>query len=502
MSRLKAHIPAIGIFCLALLVRVIYNNTVASGYEPIYDAAIYNNLAQSLLVQHCYCYAGHNPTVFRPPLWPFMIAAVYFFMGVHSDYMRYVCSLLGSGTCVFVYFFARDLFGRRIALITGVIAAVYIGLFLWDGWLYSESLYIFCLTGFTYFLYRLQQSASLSSLRRGGDGGVEWWGRLRRPGWRKGTAWQANNRTRAAQAPQPPVHATPAPTNDGASVRGSRGRWKWLILSGIFLGLAALVRPNGSSFAGLLCLWAILVVFARLMPWRVAAGSVLAILLIALAINAPWLYRDYTVTHSIIPVSTFGQTLDGAYNDIILQPDRHGQAGMWYGPPNMLNADFHTYTMVNEQEDTAQALNWMRTHLSDMPYVLGVHLRNMWTPYIYSHGLPIEEFPHRLSSAIIWAMIPAMSIPIFLLAATGLLLTWKRKRKDLLVVYLVIALTIAENVIFYGMPRFRAPIEPLLVLLAGGALWWLLEARRRHPADARLATSIPAEESAEKVTSS
>ncbi len=442
MRHIKASIPAIGIFCLALLVRIIYNNTVASGYVPIYDAAVYNNLARSLLVQHCYCYAGHNPTVFRPPLWPFMIAAVYFFAGVHSDSIRYLCCVLGSGTCVFVYFLARDLFGRRIALITGVIAAVYIGLFLWDGWLYTESLYTFCLTGFTFFLYRLQHSDLAGKVGEG-----------KRPRGRR-----------------------------LASSLSSLSRWKWLIWSGIFLGLAALARPNGSTFAGLLCLWAILVVFARLMPWRAAAGSVLASILIALAINVPWLYRDYTVIHSIIPLSTFGQTLDGAYNDMIVYPDAHGQAGMWYGPPNMVNADFHTYTLVNEQEDTAQAFNWMRTHLSEMPYVLGLHLRNMWTPYIYSHGLPIEEFPHRLSSAIIRAMIPSMSIPIFLLAAIGLLLTWKRKRKDLLVVYLVIALVIAENAIFYGQPRFRAPIEPLLVLLAGGALWWLLEARHRNRA--------------------
>ena len=46
--------------------------------------------------------------------------------------------------------------------------------------------------------------------------------------------------------------------------------------------------------------------------------------------------------------------------------------------------------------------------------------------------------------------------------------------KELLVVYLVIATTIAQNIVFYGNSRFRAPIEPLLVLMAGGAIWWLI----------------------------
>ncbi len=74
---------------------------------------------------------------------------------------------------------------------------------------------------------------------------------------------------------------------------------------------------------------------------------------------------------------------------------------------------------------------------------------------------------------------PLMSFPVFFLAAFGLVATWKRKKNQLVVVYLVIALTIAVNVAFYGSPRYRAPIEPLLVLLVGGALWWLICERHR-----------------------
>jgi uncharacterized membrane protein len=54
-----------------------------------------------------------------------------------------------------------------------------------------------------------------------------------------------------------------------------------------------------------------------------------------------------------------------------------------------------------------------------------------------------------------------------------LLVTWSRHKKQLIIVYFAIGLTITQNLIFYGSMRFRAPIEPLLVLSAGGALWWL-----------------------------
>ncbi|HWZ18782.1 MAG TPA: hypothetical protein VNW73_08290 [Ktedonobacteraceae bacterium] len=38
---------------------------------------------------------------------------------------------------------------------------------------------------------------------------------------------------------------------------------------------------------------------------------------------------------------------------------------------------------------------------------------------------------------------------------------------------LLITLTIAQNIIYYGILRFRAPIEPMLILLDAGFIWWL-----------------------------
>ena len=425
MRRLKPYVPAISVFMLALLVRILYNVTIAADYYPKFDAAIYDILGHNILNAHCFCYTPSHPTLFRPPLWPFIIAIIYFFFGEHNAYVRVFSSFLGSGMCLLVYFFARDLFGKRIGLVTGIIAALYTGLFIWDGWLYTETLYTFCLTAFTYALYRLQQSAF---------------------------------------------------SDDAAPIkklrRLSQPRWRWMILSGIFLGLTALARPNGSLLVGLLCVWAALVIFAKLIPWRSAIQSVLVIVVIALALNAPWLYRNYSVNHSIFQVSTIGTTLVGAYNDRVAHGD-NVIAGMWLPPPGTINPDTHFYTLADEQADTGTALTWLRTHMSEVPALLGLHVAHMWAPYIYIHGLPFEEFPNRPSFWFMVVLIYIMSIPIFLLAALGLFVTWKRGKQHLLVVYLVIAMTFALNIVFYGSPRFRAPIEPLLVLLTGGALAWL-----------------------------
>ena len=97
----------------------------------------------------------------------------------------------------------------------------------------------------------------------------------------------------------------------------------------------------------------------------------------------------------------------------------------------------------------------------------------MWSSYTNDDNLPYKQYPLQLSSQVVGYMLLLMTLPVFLLAIFGLLITWSRYKKQLIFVYFAIGLTIAQNLIFYGSMRFRAPIEPLLVLLAGGALWWL-----------------------------
>jgi 4-amino-4-deoxy-L-arabinose transferase-like glycosyltransferase len=76
-------------------------------------------------------------------------------MGTENFYPRLFFCFTGAATCVIIYLFARDIFNKRVALLAGIIAIVYPGLFIYGGWLYTESLFTFCLTAFCYTLYRL-----------------------------------------------------------------------------------------------------------------------------------------------------------------------------------------------------------------------------------------------------------------------------------------------------------------------------------------------------------
>src|SRR6266566_4886632 len=370
MKRLRPYLPALGIFCLALLVRIVYNLTVARNYVAGYDSQAYEKIAVHLLQEHCFCLDPHSATAGRAPVWPGVIAIIYALSGPRNFFVRLFLCFIGSGTCALVYLWAKDIFSKRIALVAGIIAALYPGLFIYDGWLYSESLYTFLLLAFSYTLYLVQRTS----------------------------------------------------------------KRRWMIASGVLLGLLSLTRPNGLIILVLVFLLALFAARAKIISWRTAFESMALIALLALAIVSPWTARNYVVSHhQFIPVATGdGIVLLGAYNDLVLS--------------------------------------------DKTPF------KGLWTPATPEADLPMNQFPERTSSRIVAGMVEYLSIPVFILAASGLLLTW-RKWQQLMFIYLILLLSIGQCLYFYGSSRFRAPIEPMLVLLGVGAMWWITQkfADQRKP---------------------
>jgi 4-amino-4-deoxy-L-arabinose transferase-like glycosyltransferase len=429
MKRLQPYKPAAGVFVLALLVRILYNPTIARHYTLAYDANLYDMLGRHLVNNGCYCLYDHTPSVSRPPLWPFILAFIYALAGEHELFGRLFYCLLGSGTCVLIYFFSRDLFGKRIALVSGVIAAIYPCLFIYDGWLYTESLYTFLLTAFTYTLYRLQLHYTSFS------------------------KWPPAEKSWLKRAGQSLLHH------------------RWSLLCGLIAGLSALARPNGVFLLGMVILWAIVIILTKVEGWKTVLKDTTLIICIAVIIILPWTYRNYQVSHGFVLVSTgVGEVLSGAYNDIVVHGDPTIR-GLWRPTPGSKRHDDVNYTLKNESADTARALTWIRTHISELPYLLSLHFLNMWTPYTYSHGLAFEETIGTLKYHLMVDLIKISAPLVIFFALLGLLFTWKRYRHQLLTVYLLVALVILQNILFYGDMRFRAPIEPMLVLMAGGALY-------------------------------
>ncbi len=120
MKRIKPFLPAISIFCIALLVRLVYNLTVARHYYPLVDSLGYQDRAFNMLDEHCFCGNPYQVTVVRAPLWPFLIAGLSLIVGRANIFDRLFLCCADAGTCVLIYLFARDLFNKRIGLIAGL----------------------------------------------------------------------------------------------------------------------------------------------------------------------------------------------------------------------------------------------------------------------------------------------------------------------------------------------------------------------------------------------
>jgi len=142
-----------GVFALALMLGLTWVGCVElrGGRLRGPDAASYHALATSLLAgkglqKHDYTGLFRDPwrslTVrsFRPPLLPLVLAGVYGVAGQRLWVARVVMSVLSAATCVVAMRLARRAFGRRSALATGVLTALYPELVYYAGRLSTETL--------------------------------------------------------------------------------------------------------------------------------------------------------------------------------------------------------------------------------------------------------------------------------------------------------------------------------------------------------------------------
>jgi 4-amino-4-deoxy-L-arabinose transferase-like glycosyltransferase len=136
-------IPIAVILAVALLARVL--TVAATGdYAPAFDAADYNRHALSITTGDGYprslFVAGE--TAFRPPAYPYLLAAVYEASGNSYTVARLAGALLGTLVVLFVYLLGRRLFGEMTGLVAAAVAAVFPSLVFWNAALLTEPLFL------------------------------------------------------------------------------------------------------------------------------------------------------------------------------------------------------------------------------------------------------------------------------------------------------------------------------------------------------------------------
>lgn len=160
---------AIFIFGLALFIRLAYA-LAAPHIDPFLvrnpllgDAASYDRIARTLLADGTYGEFTGQPSTFWPPLFPFVLAAIYGIFGYHFVIARVFLAVLGAALPLTVFLAIHRLGEPRVARWASLATVLYPFLIYFGAWLIAESLY-FALMGLVLWLsVRLQQQLSYRS---------------------------------------------------------------------------------------------------------------------------------------------------------------------------------------------------------------------------------------------------------------------------------------------------------------------------------------------------
>ena len=232
-------------------------------------------------------------------------------------------------------------------------------------------------------------------------------------------------------------------------------------LTGAALGLAMLTRP---SF-GVLGV-AILVAWIALAGWRRGIGLTVVAGLVAALVVAPWTIRNHHVDGGFVPISVQDAALYGVFNDEAANDTHYPWA--WRPVPRGYQAILRQRTSDHEFRARLQRL--AREYIADHPssvvkafYWNGINRTfDVRTPPSAQYEVPFEGRIGWFSKLGAWCYVL-----VGLAAVAGL---WRHRRRRGLVLA-VLALFFATAVAYTGDggTRYRAPLEPLLAILAVAA---------------------------------
>jgi 4-amino-4-deoxy-L-arabinose transferase-like glycosyltransferase len=414
----------------ALGARIAFDE--ATSYRPINDAGSYLGLATQIVDNGTYSSSStkpgdggtRGPSAYFPPGYPYFLAAVDLLdghRGVRSaaSSARLVQSVLGVATVALIGLVALELFGSTVALIALALAAAYPVLLELSATLTAENL-----------LIALELGAVYAALRA----------RRARPG---------------------------------------RPFYVWVAAAGVLTGLSTLTHEN----AALLVVPLAFAVWLRRPRWSRAALAAPALLVATTVVAiAPWTIRNAVVLHHFIPVSDeTGITLVGTYN-AASAADRPVpyKWRLYYGIPAE-RARVRQSRHLTEPELDSRLRSDAFHYIGDHPFSPLVVAYNNTLRLLELHG----SFAWR-KGAIAIGLDPATAqvgvICFWVLAALALVGAFTRAARGAPRWLWAVPILFAISVVLVNVetPRFRAPVEPFLIVLAALAIAAAVARLRRN----------------------
>ena len=408
----------LGLTGLALVARVVFVLAVDRVSFGFGDPAFYHYAASALADGDGYLGLDGEPSARWPPVFPLVLAPFYALFGSDPLTGELVNAAIGAACVPVIFLLVRHIFGRRAALVAAALLALFPGQILYADLLLAETLFAFELLVFFLLLAVL------------------------------------------------PV------------------TWRAAALLGVVIGLAALTRGEG-VFLPVVVLavwWPALPRPALLRRLAVVgAGMVLVI--------APWAVRNVVELDTFIPIANnSGATLWAGHN-----PDAFG--GAMYATPDRITvpqtaepgspqAAIETDRFLRDE-----ALEYMLENPLDelklIPLKL-IHLNRgdsriveVWLNRVApGDPKPVVGNTDIVMSLVLdlayYALLALTILAVVLFGSAG----W---RQPVLrgIFTLGLASLVLYGFVFYGNPRYRAPLEPLMIVLVTPLLTRLWDARGR-----------------------
>jgi glycerol uptake facilitator-like aquaporin len=152
----QEQLTLVGIFILALIVRLLFIVVFGAAeqiYDSLHDQYIYIDLAKSILAGRGFSMSfdifvadAYEPTAIQQPLYPLLLAVVFFLFGESYLAVRILQAILSAGTCVIMYLIAKPTLGSTVSRLTALILCIYPLSVMYIRPMMSETLYTFLLS--------------------------------------------------------------------------------------------------------------------------------------------------------------------------------------------------------------------------------------------------------------------------------------------------------------------------------------------------------------------
>ncbi|MEZ8220340.1 Dolichyl-phosphate-mannose-protein mannosyltransferase [Candidatus Fervidibacteria bacterium JGI MDM2 JNZ-1-D12] len=395
------------VFVLAFVVRLGFLATKPYAWThklQAGDEPLYHGLAVNLLKGQGYSFEG-EPRSYPPPLYASFVAAVYRLVGISPPAARVGNALLGSLLCILVVWWAIKLWGNKAGLLTGFVAAIYYPFVQLPTYLMTENLYLPVFVAAVMISWQLSGSLPLVN------------------------------------------------------------RWSQALIAGALWGLSALTREIAKPVALLVLLW--LVVRKR---WKEAFIMAIAIVLVGL----PWSVRNRIVFNNqsqqvpsnYVPPRTplFVQFLPGGLLYMSFGPSGNEPKilGHWNWGSDVQRPQIPKKLSPAERDQWLRNKAWEHIKSDPMEAVIKRiprKLANLLTPFYGTASLP-----NKVLSTLCYLALLLLSIP-------AIVFSWKSnnqvERTFVELVLLTVLFTVTFHATFFGVLRYRYPIDALLLVAVG-----------------------------------